>query len=71
MLTEYEAQKLARDYRQELNATSGAVLKCAVGLLVVVALALFRPGIDLQRDAAGDTASAATRAAMQQHQASE
>ena len=65
MLTEYEAQKLTRDYmRRELNATSGVVWKCAVALLLIVALALFGSGIEPQHDVASDTASAANRTAM-------
>lgn len=63
MLTEYEVQKLQRDMKQELDATSGVVLRCAAGLLVVVALSLIGFGIDLQRDAA----PAANRAAMRPH----
>lgn len=40
MLTEYEAQKLQRNMRQELDPTPGVVLKCAAGLLLVMAFAL-------------------------------
>lgn len=40
MLTEYQAQKLQRDMRQELDATPGVLLKCAAGLLLVMVLAL-------------------------------
>ncbi len=67
MLSEYEAQKLKYDMKQELDATSSAVYKCAAWLLVVVALALIGSAIDLQRDVAGNTAPAAKRAAVQHH----
>lgn len=40
MLTEYEAQKLQRDMRHDLDAAPGVVLKCAAGLLLVVVLSL-------------------------------
>ncbi|HEV7392754.1 MAG TPA: hypothetical protein VGO08_14000 [Burkholderiales bacterium] len=36
MISEYEARKLQRDLRRELNATPAAVCKCAAGLLVLV-----------------------------------
>jgi len=40
MLTEYEAQKLTRDYmKRELNAAPGVALKCAVLLLLIIGLA--------------------------------
>ena len=47
MLTEYEAQKLRRDMKPELDATSGVVLKCVAGLMVVFALAAIGSGFDL------------------------
>ena len=65
MLTEYEAQKLQHDYKPEFDVPSGVVLKCAAGLLVVVALALIAPGTDLRRDVSGDSAPAATHSAAQ------
>ena len=40
MLTEYEAQKLQRDLKHDLDAGLGVVLKCGSGLLLVVVLAL-------------------------------
>ncbi len=39
MLTEYEARKLQDDMRRELNAPSGAVLKCAALLFLLVGIA--------------------------------
>jgi hypothetical protein len=40
MISEYEARKLQRDLRSELNATPVAVWKCAAGLLVLVVVTL-------------------------------
>ena len=58
MLTEYEAQKLQLDMRQELDATPRVVLKCAAGVLFLVALALFGFETDPRHDVASDVASA-------------
>lgn len=58
MLTEYEARKLQEDMKRELNSAPGVVAKCAAGLLIIVALALFGSRGGVQRDFAGDTAAA-------------
>ena len=58
MLTEYEASKLQRDMRHELEGTTGAVLKSVIGLLVVVFLALIGSTFDLREDAGSPQASA-------------
>ena len=47
MLTKYDAQKVQRDMKQELDAAPGVVLKCAVGLLILVALAVIGSAFDL------------------------
>jgi len=52
MLSEYEARKLQRDMHDELDGPTGAVLKSAVGLLLVVLLAIFGPALDLQYEPA-------------------
>jgi hypothetical protein len=45
MISEYEAQKLQRDLKTELNPTSGAVWKCAAGLLALVVVT--RAGLEI------------------------
>jgi hypothetical protein len=52
MLSEYEAARLQRDMRAELDGATGALLKSVVGLLVVVLLALFGAQPDLRNDTA-------------------
>lgn len=63
MLTQYEAAKLQRDMRRELDGTTGALLKSVVGLLVVVMLALLGPTLDRPRVA--DAAQAGTQGSTQ------
>ena len=41
MLTHYEARKVRAEMQQELEETSTALWKCAAGLFIVTALALF------------------------------
>jgi hypothetical protein len=50
MLTEYEAAKLQRDMRRELEGTTGAVLKSVIGLLVVVLLAVLGSTFDFREN---------------------
>ncbi|MDB5922554.1 MAG: hypothetical protein JWN13_1490 [Betaproteobacteria bacterium] len=50
MISEYEARKLQRDLRSELNATPAAVWRCAAGLLVLVVLTLVGIEFGLQPD---------------------
>ena len=52
MVSEYEARKLQRDMHDELAGATGALLKSAVGLLVVVLLAIFGPALDPQAEPA-------------------
>ena len=52
MVSEYEARKLQRDMHDELAGATGALLKSAVGLLVVVLLALLGSTLDLRREPA-------------------
>ena len=63
MLTEYEATKLHRDMRHELEGTTGAVLKSVIGLLVVVLLAVLGSKLNLREDAGSPQASARAAAA--------
>jgi hypothetical protein len=62
MLTQYEATKLQRDMRHELEGTTHAVLKSVIGLLVVVLLAVLGSTLDLREDT-GSQASARAAAA--------
>ena len=64
MLTEYEASKLQRDMRHELDGTTGAVVKSIIGLLVVVLLALLGSTLDLREDTGSPQASARADAVM-------
>ena len=41
MLTHYEARKVQAEMQHELEETSNALWKCAAGLFIVTALALF------------------------------
>ena len=60
MVSEYEASKLRRDMKEELEGST-ALLKCAVGLLVIVLLAVVSPTLGTHDNAAAD--GAATTAA--------
>lgn len=61
MLTEYEATKLQRDMRHELDGTTSAVLKSVIGLLVVVLLAVLGSTVDFRQE--NDSPQASARAA--------
>ena len=51
MVTEYEAEKLRRDMQSELDDVSmTTVVKCTVGIVVLVVLALVSPTLGLERD---------------------
>ena len=53
MVSGYEAVKLQRDMHRELDGSSGAVVKCAAGLAIVVLVSLLGSGFDVRdRDAA-------------------
>ncbi|MGZ5092677.1 MAG: hypothetical protein ACXWCY_11090 [Burkholderiales bacterium] len=55
MISEYEARKLQRDLRSELNATPAAVWKCAAGLVVLVVVTLVGIEFGLQPDGESTT----------------
>jgi hypothetical protein len=62
MISEYEAAKLRRDMEKELHEPSTTLVRCAIGLLVVVLLAAVSPSLGTEEGAngaAGTTASAA------------
>lgn len=59
MLTNDQIQRLKRRMHGELNAGPGTVAKCAAGLIVVTALALFGSRLDLQRTVSGGDVTAA------------
>ena len=67
MLTEYEAQKLIHDMRDELDVTPGVAFRYMAALLIFLGLAVAVVLTDLQLDAAGDAAAAAQRAAKPHH----
>jgi hypothetical protein len=53
MISEYEAAKLRREMENELSEPSTTLIRCAIGLLVVVLLAVVSPSLGT-----GDAASA-------------
>jgi hypothetical protein len=57
MVTEYEAAKLRREMHKELDGSYTTLLKCAVGIVVLVTLAIVSPTLGVQQDAAPQTAS--------------
>ncbi len=61
MLSEYEAQKLKYDMKQELDATSSAVYKCAACLLILFVLALIGAYTGPRQDVAPDAPQAQHR----------
>lgn len=64
MLTEYEAQKLAADMRDELEARPSVLAKYAVAAVLFLGLAVAGIFVSPQRDGAGqagDPASEATK----------
>ena len=58
MLSEYEATKLRRQMEKELDGASTTLLKCAVGIVVLITLAVVSPTLGVQHDATPQTASA-------------
>jgi hypothetical protein len=54
MLSEYEAQKLTHEMRDELQVTPGAVIKYAAGALAILAVVVAGVFADLERGAPGD-----------------
>ena len=61
MLSEYEAQKLQHDMKQELEASTGVVYKCAVGLLILLGLAWIGADTGPRQDVAPDAPQAQHR----------
>ena len=59
MVTEYEATKLRREMHEELDGAYTTLLKCAVGIVVLVTLAIVSPTLGVEHDSSPQTASAA------------
>jgi hypothetical protein len=57
MVTEYEAAKLRREMHKELDGAYTTLLKCAVGIVVLVTLAIVSPTLGGEQDATPQTAS--------------
>jgi hypothetical protein len=57
MVTEYEAAKLRREMHKELDGAYTTLLKCAVGIIVLVTLAIVSPTLGVQHDDTPQTAS--------------
>ena len=57
MVTEYEAAKLRREMHEEMDGPYTTLLKCAVGIVVLVTLAIVSPTLGMQQDSAPQTAS--------------
>lgn len=68
MVTEYEAQKLIHDMRDELHVTPGVAFRYIAGALVFFGLALAGLLTDQQRDAARDAAAAGVSTAVPHHE---
>jgi hypothetical protein len=62
MISEYEAAKLRREMENESREPSITLVRCAVGLLVVVLLAVVSPSLGTEEEASG--AAGATSAAV-------
>jgi hypothetical protein len=60
MVSEYEAAKLRREMHEELNGAYTTVVKCAVGIIVLVTLAIVSPTLGLEQNGAPQTASVNT-----------
>jgi len=60
MVTEYEAAKLRREMHQELDGAYTTLLKCAVGIVVLVTLAIVSPTLGLEQNGVPQTASVNT-----------
>jgi hypothetical protein len=63
MLTEYQAQQLQREMQRELTNPSCAVMKCGLGILIVVALTLIGTLTDSSRDTPVVASTVSTQAA--------
>jgi hypothetical protein len=63
MISEYEAAKLRREMENELREPSTTLVRCAIGLLVVVLLAVISPSLGTEDGAQGAATAASVRAA--------
>ena len=63
MISEYEAAKLRRDMENELSEPSTMLVRCAIGLLVVVLLAVVSPSLGTADGAPGETGATTAQAA--------
>jgi hypothetical protein len=65
MLTHYESEKLKNQMQREMDAERGALWKCAVGFVIIIAMSLFGVGPGEQHELAqagsAHTASAGGR----------
>ena len=62
MVSEYEAAQLRREMHKELDGAHNIILKCAVGIVVLVTLAIVSPTLGVQQDGTPQTASASAAA---------
>jgi hypothetical protein len=60
MVSEYEAAKLRREMHEELNGAYTTLVKCAVGIVVLVTLAIVSPTLGLEQNGVPQTASVNT-----------
>ena len=60
MVSEYEAAKLRREMHEELNGPYTTLVKCAVGIVVLVTLAIVSPTLGLEQNGVPQTASVNT-----------
>jgi hypothetical protein len=63
MISEYEAAKLRREMEKEMHEPSTTLVRCAIGLLVVVLLAVVSPSLGTQDDTSGGAATTSAAAA--------
>ena len=62
MLIEYEARKLTRDMKRELDAAPAMAAACGVGLLIIAALAIFGTRLEAHREIANGVNSGVKQA---------
>jgi hypothetical protein len=62
MMSEYEAAKLRREMHGELDCGYWVLAKCAVGLVVLVTLAVVSPTLGVDGNGTPQTASASAAA---------
>ena len=63
MISEYEATKLRREMENELGEPSAMLVRCAIGLLVVVLLAVVSPSLGTEDGGHGPTGATTAQAA--------